>query len=166
MRAYICDSALSTITFKAIHPFATVHGVSHAPACTVWVNPDTTEFLVHASARARSFKTGNGLRDSHAMKAVEADKFPLVTFTSKTVKPKDGKVGPYSLAGDLTFHGETRPIEAAAKPEIKDGKAVVRGSFPVSFKEYKVTPPSLMGAKARDTLTLSFDLVFDLSGAK
>lgn len=166
LRAFLCDPALSSVTYTAVHPFATVHGVSHAPACTVWVNPDTTEFRVRVSAPARSFKSGIGLRDTHAMKAVEADKFPLVEFSSATVKPKAGKVGPYFLTGQLAFHGETHSVEMTAKPELKDGKAIVRGGFPISLAAFKVKPPSLMMTTAKDTVAIAFDLIFDLKGAK
>ncbi|HKP96170.1 MAG TPA: YceI family protein [Fibrobacteria bacterium] len=166
MRPYICDSSLSTVTYKAIHPFATVRGVSRAPACTVWVDPDTVAFRVRVSVPARSFKSGLALRDSHAMKAVEADKYPRVEFTSNAVTPEDGKVGPYSLAGELTFHGETRPVSMAVTPRLENGKALIRGAFPVSLAAYKVKPPSLMMNRVKDTVTLSFDLAFDLPPAK
>ncbi|GEM_PF-1269529 len=161
-RAYVCDSSRSTVVFHAVHPFANVTGINHAPACSVWVNGDSTIFRVRVNMAVRGFKTGISLRDSHTMKAVEADAFPQVAFASTAVKPKDGKLGPYVVNGELTFHGLTKTITANVTPEIKAGQVFIRGGFPISLAEYQAKPPTLMGTKVHDRVDMTFDLVFKL----
>lgn len=160
--SYVCDPSRSTVTYRAIHPFAKVKGVHHAPACTVWVDPDTTAFRIRVSMPVRGFKSGIGLRDSHAMKAIDADSHPVVSFSSDTVRPQAGKTGPYAVSGELKLHGRTGPITTTIVPELKDGTAVIRGGFHISLAEYQAKPPTLMGTKVRDRLDLDFELVFNL----
>ncbi len=60
-----------------------------------------------------SVDTGNEKRDEHLQAAdfFNARQFPVATFTGSAVTATD-KAGVYSLAGDLTLHGVTKPIEA------------------------------------------------------
>lgn len=139
--------------------------MNHAPACTVWVSPDTAEFRIKVSLEVRGFKSGINLRDSHAMKAIAADSFPMVVFTSASVKPSPdspaaGRFGPYTVSGDLVFHGLTRTVQATVIPEAKNGLIFVRGGFPISLAEFQARPPSLMGTKVRDKVEMTFELVF------
>ena len=98
LKFYPCDPTQSNLTYTAKTGLATVKGVSKVVACTVWVNPDTTAFRIRVGTAVRSFKSGIGLRDTHAMKAVK--------------------------------------------------------------------PPAFMLSKVKNNVEMSFDLVFDLSGAK
>jgi polyisoprenoid-binding protein YceI len=161
-RTYVCDPERSTVAYHAIHPFAKVNGIHKAPACTVWVGPDTSGFRIHVAMPVRGFKSGIGLRDSHAMKAIDADAHPVVSFSSTAVRPQAGKVGPYIVSGELTFHGITGTVTATIVPEIKDGTAVIRGGFPISLSQYQAKPPTLMGTKVRDKVDMDFELVFTL----
>lgn len=165
-KAYVCDPARSTVTYHAIHPFAKVNGVHHAPACTVWVDPDTTAFRIRVAMPVRGFKSGIGLRDSHAMKAIDADAHPVVSFSTDSVRPQAGKTGPYAVSGELKFHGLTGTIATTIVPELKDGTAVIRGRFPISLAEYQAKPPTLMGTKVRDRVGMDFELVFSLKSGE
>jgi polyisoprenoid-binding protein YceI len=160
-RVYACDPGRSSVAYNAVHPFAKVRGVNHAPACTVWVSPDTAEFRIKVSLEVRGFKSGIKLRDSHAMKAVAADSFPAVVFASASVRPSAGRFGPYAVSGDLAFHGRTRPVQATVTPEVKNGVITVRGGFPISLAEFQARPPSLMGTKVKDKVEMTFEFVFN-----
>ncbi len=161
-RTYVCDPGRSTVAYHAIHPFAKVNGIHKAPACTVWVSTDTSVFRIRMAMPVRGFKSGIGLRDTHAMKAIDADTYPLVSFSSSTVRPQAGRIGPYTVTGELTFHGITGTVAATIVPELKDGKAVIRGGFPISLSQYQAKPPTLMGTKVRDNVDMDFELVFTL----
>jgi polyisoprenoid-binding protein YceI len=161
-RAYVCDPARSTVAYHAIHPFAKVNGIHHAPACTVWVSPDTSAFRIHVAMPVRGFKSGIGLRDTHAMKAVDADAYPVVSFSSSAARPQAGRMGPYAVSGELKFHGITGTVATTIVPEIKDGAVVIRGGFPISLAQYQAKPPTLMGTKVRDRVDMDFELVFKL----
>lgn len=164
MRPYVCDSARSSIAYTAVHPFATVHGRSTAPACTVWTDPDTVAFRVHVTVPVESFHSGIDLRDSHAMEAVDADEYPRAGFTSTGLTPVGGKVGPYRVTGMIDFHGRTRDVEMEIRPRLADGTAVIEGGFPISLHDYGVDPPSLLMFKTHDEAKISFHLVFNLPG--
>ena len=60
-----------------------------------------------------SLDTRNGKRDEHVKSAdfLDVKKFPKMTFVSKSVKSA-GK-GAYTVVGDLTLHGVTKPITLA-----------------------------------------------------
>ena len=161
-RKYVCVQERSTVAYHAIHPFAKVNGIHKAPACTVWVSPDTSRFRIHVAIPVRGFKSGIGLRDSHAMKAIDADAYPVVSFSSSAVRPQAGRIGPYTVSGELKFHGITGTVATTIVPELKDGTVVIRGGFPISLSQYQAKPPSLMGTKVRDKVDMDFELVFKL----
>lgn len=60
-----------------------------------------------------SVDTGNEKRDDHLKSAdfFNSRQYPVATFTSSSVSATDTD-GLYTLAGDLSLHGETKPIEA------------------------------------------------------
>ena len=83
--------------------------------------------------KAESVDTNNSKRDDHLRAAdfFNVKQFPTITFTSTSVKAIDGG---YEVTGDLTMHGETRPITFS----LKGGKTaefppkVVRTGFTTS----------------------------------
>ena len=62
------------------------------------------------SADINSIDTDNERRDGHLKTAdwFDAAKFPTLTFKSTSFKKVDGKK--YSITGDLTMHGVTKPV--------------------------------------------------------
>jgi len=59
--------------------------------------------------KSASVDTNNAGRDNHLRGPdfFNVRQFPAITFTSTSVKPIDGG---YEVTGDLTMHGETKPI--------------------------------------------------------
>lgn len=156
----------STVAYHAIHPFAKVNGIHKAPACTVWVSPDTSVIRIRVAMPVRGFKSGIGLRDAHAMKAIDADAYPVVSFSSFAVRPQAARIGPYTVSGELKFHGITGTVATTIFPELRDGTAVIRGGSPISLSQYQAKPPTLMGTKVRDKVDMDFELVFKLGSAE
>jgi len=62
------------------------------------------------TVKAASINTNHVKRDAHLRSPdfFDVEKFPDLTFVSKKVTSAGGKK--YSLAGDLTIHGVTRPV--------------------------------------------------------
>jgi polyisoprenoid-binding protein YceI len=60
--------------------------------------------------QAASFSTGNDQRDAHVRGAdfLDVESYPTLTFSSTDVR-RDGD--DFVLAGDLTIHGVTRPVQ-------------------------------------------------------
>jgi polyisoprenoid-binding protein YceI len=83
--------------------------------------------------KTESVDTNNSKRDEHlrAPDFFNAKQFPAITFTSTSVKAIEGG---YEVAGDLTMHGETKPVAFS----LKGGKTaefppkVVRTGFSTS----------------------------------
>ena len=86
---------------------------------------------------------------------VQARKYPRVEFASQSVKPEgDG----YLVAGNLTFHGVTKPVSFHVTPHFQKDKVEITGSFPVSLTEFKVPRPSLLLVPVHDDVLISFDI--------
>jgi polyisoprenoid-binding protein YceI len=145
----------SSLTYVLVHPMHTVKGVSRDFECKVDLSDDTVSSVIRVVAEVRNFDTGNSSRDSHALEAVDALKFPRVSFASNAVKPDSGG---YTVSGDLTFHGKTRPVSFHVTPVSGKERVEIKGAFTVKLSDFGVQRPSLMFVKTHDELTLRFDL--------
>jgi polyisoprenoid-binding protein YceI len=104
-------------------------------------------------AKTKTIHTGIEARDAHLRTAdfFDADKYPLITFTSKTfTKTGEGK---YQVTGDLSMHGITKPVtlDATARtvvhPMTKKTVAGFRVSGVVKRSDFGIspaTPPELL----------------------
>ena len=94
-------------------------------------DPSKSSFAL--TIKAESVDTNNSKRDEHlrAPDFFNVKQFPAITFTSTAVKAIEGG---YQVTGDLTMHGETRPVTFS----LKGGKTaefppkVVRTGFTTS----------------------------------
>ena len=145
----------SALTYVLVHPMHTVKGVNRDLDCTVDLSSDTVSSQIRVAADVLKFDSGNSNRDSHAMEVVGYRKYPKVSFASTSVKPgRDG----YDVAGDLTFHGQTRPVNFHVTPKLTPGRIEISGQFAVKLSEFGVERPSLMLVPVKDELTIRFDL--------
>ncbi|PQO46830.1 YceI family protein [Blastopirellula marina] len=75
---------------------------------------------------------------------LDVKRYPTATFKVATIQqlPKRDEKGrvQYSLKGDFTLHGVTKPIEVVANMEPKDKWFHVRGSFACLQSDYGITP--------------------------
>lgn len=76
---------------------------------------DFSDAKIHFSADINSVHTGNEQRDGHLKSPdfFDAEKFPKLNFESTSFTKKDGEE--YSLKGNLTLHGITKPVELAVE---------------------------------------------------
>ena len=63
------------------------------------------------------------------------------------------------LAGTLTMHGVSRPLELPVSVERTGGSLRATGSFEVRLSDYDMTRPDLFGIKVNDEVSISFDVV-------
>lgn len=107
------DSTHTNIGFSARHAMvAKVRGRFTEYAGTIVIdgaNPSASSTKV--TIQTKSIDTRNDQRDEHLRSAdfLDVEQFPEVTFASTGVKDKGD--GEFVLAGDLTIHGVTRPVE-------------------------------------------------------
>ena len=74
-------------------------------------NPSGSSF--QAQVKAADFDSGNPKRDQHVRGPdfLSAKEFPNISFTSTSVKAEGGS-GQYVVSGNLTMHGQTKPVTA------------------------------------------------------
>ncbi|HKQ85359.1 MAG TPA: YceI family protein [Candidatus Acidoferrales bacterium] len=106
------DTAHSHAQFKVRHmmisnvkgEFAGINGALELN------DADYTKSKVQASIDAASINTREPQRDTHLKSAdfLDVEKFPALTFASTKISKKTEDE--YSVAGDLTIHGVTRPV--------------------------------------------------------
>ena len=111
------DPAHSTAEFKVRHMmiswvkgrFTGLSGVLNLH------ESDHTLHEVDATIDVTTIGTGADDRDNHLKSAefFDAEKFPTITFKSTTVEAK-GK-GEFSVTGDLSLHGVTKPVTFAVE---------------------------------------------------
>ena len=99
---------------------------------------------VVATTLVRSFKFHEALVEDHFNENyMNSEKFPKASFKGKIVNFKEVNVkkdGTYkvSIKGDLTIHGETKPVDAAGTIIVKDGKVTAKSQFNISLAAYKI----------------------------
>jgi polyisoprenoid-binding protein YceI len=113
---YTVDAVHSSVTFKVPHlGISFIHGRFNAVSGNFTIDPDNADKSSFAmTIKTDSVDTNNKGRDAHLCKAdfFNATQFPSITFKSTSVKAvKDG----YEVKGDLTLHGETKPISFTLK---------------------------------------------------
>ncbi len=105
------DTHHTNIYFSIDHIYAKVHGRFKEVQTQVTFDPkqpgqDRFTFSINVD----SVDTGEPKRDKHLLSPdfLDADKYPLITFTSKSVT--DAGNGVYNVAGTLTVKGEPHEL--------------------------------------------------------
>jgi len=106
------DKAHSHLTFTITHlAVSDVDGTFKDFDATVTASkPDFSDATFSFTANTTSVNTGVDQRDIHLKSPdfFDATKFPTVSFVSTSIKP--AAAGHYTLAGNLTIHGTTKPV--------------------------------------------------------
>lgn len=109
---WVADPLHTQVEFAAKHlGMMTVRGHFADVAVTGDIDPvnhDTTSIAV--TIQTTSIRTHNEQRDNdlRASTFLEVDKYPTITFKSTKVEHKEGDR--YTMTGDLTIKGNTRPV--------------------------------------------------------
>lgn len=111
------DPTHSEIAFKVKHMmFTNVSGRFDSFEATAETEGDDFETArIRFSGKTSSINTGSDDRDKHLRSAdfFDADQFPEITFEANGFTKKSGDQ--YSLTGDLTLHGVTKPVTLDAE---------------------------------------------------
>src|SRR2546428_5626710 len=106
------DPYHTQVEFSAKHlGMMTVRGYFDEISAIADIDPDHPETSsVEVTMSTASIRTNNAIRDNDIRSSnfLEVDKYPVITFRSTSVEP----AGPdrYTLTGDLTIKGNTRPV--------------------------------------------------------
>jgi polyisoprenoid-binding protein YceI len=106
------DPYHTQVEFAARHlGMMTVRGSFDEVSAVADIDPDNPEAAsVQVTISTASVRTNNGIRDNdiRSPNFLDVEKYPVMTFKSTSVKT----AGPdhYTLTGDLTIKGTTRPV--------------------------------------------------------
>ena len=111
------DNAHAKVGFSVTHMMVSdVEGsFKKATATLTSSNADFTDAVVEMSAEAGSIYTDNDMRDNDLKSSsyFDTEKFPSVTFKSTSFK-KAKAANTYTVKGNLTMHGITKPVTLVA----------------------------------------------------
>lgn len=106
------DKAHSKLTFTITHlGISDILGLFRTFDVTIKSSkPDFSDAAFELTADVKSINTEVEMRDTHLKSPdfFDAEKFGTITFKSNAIKP-NGK-DKYTLSGDLTIHGVTKPV--------------------------------------------------------
>ena len=106
------DPYHTQVEFSAKHlGMMTVRGHFAEVSATADIDPDHPETSsVEVTIQAVSIRTHNETRDNDLRSSnfLEVDKFPTIVFKSTSVEPSGQDQ--YTMTGDLTIKGNTRPV--------------------------------------------------------
>jgi polyisoprenoid-binding protein YceI len=154
----------STLTVQAtssIHPIHTTVSVSgwieityDATGAVDGTQPPGGLVQLDISA----MRSGNPLIDREAERRLDIRRYPTVTgeLTRLEATKEDGR---FDAAGDLTFHGATRPIEGRLRIVRHDDELALSGSTRIDVTDFGVQPPSLLVVKVHKVVTVELAAV-------
>jgi polyisoprenoid-binding protein YceI len=107
------DPYHTQVEFSAKHlGMMTVRGYFDEISTTADIDPAHPETAsVEATISTASIRTNNGVRDNDLRSSnfLEVEKYPVITFKSTRVEPAG--TDRFTLTGDLTIKGNTRPVQ-------------------------------------------------------
>ncbi|MCA1762742.1 MAG: YceI family protein [Flavobacteriales bacterium] len=146
-----------TITFFSSTPVEDIKAENYNATAVLDAATGAMEF----SLLMKSFNFKKALMQEHFNENyVESDKFPKATFKGTIVNLDEidfGKDGSYpaTVKGDLTIHGETKPVETTGTIDVKDGKVITASSFMVAPEDYKIEIPGVVRDKIAKKIEVS-----------
>ena len=113
---FVIDPAHTRVGFVAKHLMVTkVRGAFAEVEGVVTVASDPTQSSAEATMQSASLTTGSPDRDGHLKSGdfLQIDAHPTVTYRSTGITGVKGDV--FTVAGELTIKGVTRPVELAVE---------------------------------------------------
>ena len=82
---------------------------------------------------------------------LDVKRFPVVAFKSRSVSatPRSPTMVDLVIAGDLTLHGQTRPMTLRSTAALDAGGITARGSFPLRQTDFGIQPVTAGGGTVR-----------------
>ncbi len=124
------DPENSSAEFVCKHLLSKVRGMFPKPSGTVMLDEATpTNSKINATIDVNSITTGVEERDTHlkSPEFFDVARYPAITFVSTSVSRSSATS--YSVTGNLTMHGVTRPVTLAvtASPPFNHAAGIRRG---------------------------------------
>ena len=112
----------------------------------------------HLEVAVDSFSSGNQLYDRELKRRIDARRHPFI-LGKITGAVGTGTSGRYRVAGDLSFHGETRSFEHDMTIEVSDGSSIaLKGERVFDIREFRMKPPSMLMLKVYPEVAVRVEL--------
>ncbi len=141
----------AVINFDATTP---IDALPKAENKTVIASLDTKSGTVAFEAAIKSFAFSNPKIQEHfnAKGWMDSDQYATATFKGSIVNLKEvefNKDGTYavSVTGDLTMHGETKPVSAKGSVTVSGKVITATSEFTVKLEDYKVSGGAIAAGK-------------------
>jgi polyisoprenoid-binding protein YceI len=162
---YRLEVAGSTLRWELPSTFGTVTGTAAVFHGTVDATPLASgawNVRGRIVVPAAGMRTENRRRDRRMRAILETAKFPdivfeLRRFTGDLSRFHPGENFPVQVAGDLTVHGRTAPVQLPVEVYVFDDRVEVAGTFPLYWKEYGLADPSFV-ARVKEPMQVVFRL--------
>jgi hypothetical protein len=104
------------------------------------------------------FSSGNQLYDRELKRRIDARRHPLIVGQITEVH-KTETANRYRVAGDLSFHGETRAFEHEMTIEVDDESLLaMKGDRIFDIREFRMKPPSMLMLKVYPEVAVRVEL--------
>lgn len=152
--------------FACKHVFTNVRGMFQKPSGTVTLDEATpANSKIKATLDVNSITTGVEERDTHLKGSdfFDAAKYPVITFVSTSFSKSSATS--YTVNGNLTMHGVTKPVTLAvtAPPAFKHAGGIrrgIEGTMAVNRKDFGLLwefPGEGAGVVVGDTIKITID---------
>ena len=157
------DPAHSSVEFRIKHMMiSTVRGRFGEFEGTIEAAPDYHDSTVRGTIKTASIDTNEPRRDDHLRSAdfFDVEEYPEIAFASTQVEHV--RKGDFRVGGELTMHGETRPVEfevtvhgVTKDPQGQDRVGlevrgtISRGEFGLRWQQALETGGVLVGDEVR-----------------
>lgn len=102
-------------------------------------------------------KTGDTKRDKEMLHWLETERFPALEFRATGWAEKNGQS---VLQGQLSFHGESKPVEIVMEVKRDGGQIELKGYMPLNTSEYNLKPiRKMLFLKVNPNLRVEFHLI-------
>ncbi|MBE7177923.1 MAG: YceI family protein [Mucilaginibacter polytrichastri] len=137
MAQYTIDPAHSEVTFKIRHlMISNVSGKFGTFSGSATAGENFADADISFEADVNSIDTGNAQRDEHLKSGdfFDTAAYPTLSFKSTSFAQKSG--ADYTLTGDLTLHGVTKPVtlDVEYAGEMQDFYGNTKSGFEVKGK--------------------------------
>jgi polyisoprenoid-binding protein YceI len=154
----------STLTYFVTHPFHHVKGVSHAITGHLRLNfkpGQLPQLAIPAFIEApiASFESENANRDVNMQTIMNAAVYPEALLTVRELHWDigDSRTLKGTALGELSLHGQSRPVSIALMGDANGQRLKVQGNFSFLLSAYGIERPSLLFLPIDDRVTLALD---------
>jgi polyisoprenoid-binding protein YceI len=150
------------VSFFSEAPLEKIEALNNTATSVMDISTGKIEFAILIKA----FQFEKSLMQEHFNENyMESGKYPKATFKGSVTNyetinlSKDGEYA-VNVKGDLTIHGETKPIEAPGKILIKDGQISANSSFEVTVADFKIEIPSIVRDNIAKTVRIDISVKY------